>query len=220
MRGGAGRARQRGPGDRRRQRWRRAGFSTRAKAAGAVVVCAGENLGFAGRMQPRRPVCGQRRARVPEPRHGHRRACDLGARPHARGLGHRGRNAALAPARSARFPNSAGCEIHISGLAWSGGFGASASSIDELREITYANGFALAIRADLFQEVGGFTDEFFIYHEDLELCWKAAHARAARGQGHRTPTSSTSTSTHETPLRTTTWSETGSCSSRRRTRSG
>jgi GT2 family glycosyltransferase len=68
--------------------------------------------------------------------------------------------------------NSAGCLIHISGLAWSGGFGLPASSIAEVREITYANGSALAIRADLFREVGGFTDAFFIYHEDLELCWK------------------------------------------------
>jgi GT2 family glycosyltransferase len=68
--------------------------------------------------------------------------------------------------------NSAGCEIHISGLAWSGGYGAPADSVAELREITYANGSALAIRSELFREVGGFTDEFFIYHEDLELCWK------------------------------------------------
>jgi GT2 family glycosyltransferase len=68
--------------------------------------------------------------------------------------------------------NSAGCRIHISGLAWSGGFGLPAESIGELREITYANGSALAIRADVFREIGGFTDEFFIYHEDLELCWK------------------------------------------------
>ena len=68
--------------------------------------------------------------------------------------------------------NSAGCEIHISGLAWSGGYRTPAASVAELREITYANGSALAMRADLFHEVGGFTDEFFIYHEDLELCWK------------------------------------------------
>jgi GT2 family glycosyltransferase len=68
--------------------------------------------------------------------------------------------------------NSAGCQIHISGLAWSGGFGLPAASIAEVSEITYANGSAFAIRAEPFREVGGFTDEFFIYHEDLELCWK------------------------------------------------
>jgi GT2 family glycosyltransferase len=143
-----------------------------ARAAGAVVVCAGENLGFAG-------------------------GCNLGARyadsdvlvflnpdtvideraisALARTLEDWGIGVAMPRLRLLDRPellNSAGCEIHISGLAWSGGYGASASSIDELREITYANGSALAIRADLFQEVGGFTEEFFIYHEDLELCWK------------------------------------------------
>jgi GT2 family glycosyltransferase len=68
--------------------------------------------------------------------------------------------------------NSTGCVIHISGLAWSSGYGEPVESVTERREIPYANGSALAIRAELFREVGGFTDEYFTYHEDLELCWK------------------------------------------------
>ena len=143
-----------------------------AKKGGAVVVPAGGNLGYAG-------------------------GCNLGAQ---QGTGEvfvflnpdtviaDGALSALArtledPEIGVAMPrlrlldqpealNSAGCSIHISGLAWSGGFGLPAASIDERREITYANGSALAIRADLFREVGGFTDELFMYHEDLELCWK------------------------------------------------
>jgi GT2 family glycosyltransferase len=68
--------------------------------------------------------------------------------------------------------NSTGCVIHISGLAWTSGYGERAASVTERREIPYANGSALAIRPELFREVGGFTDEYFAYHEDLELCWK------------------------------------------------
>jgi GT2 family glycosyltransferase len=68
--------------------------------------------------------------------------------------------------------NSTGCVIHISGLAWSSGYGEPVGSVTERREIPYANGSALAIRTELFREVGGFTDEYFIYHEDLELCWR------------------------------------------------
>jgi GT2 family glycosyltransferase len=75
--------------------------------------------------------------------------------------------------------NSAGCAIHISGLAWSDGYGEPADSIAGQREITYANGSALAIRAGLFRRLGGFTPELFIYHEDLELGWRA------RMQGYR-----------------------------------
>jgi GT2 family glycosyltransferase len=143
-----------------------------AGAAGALVVRAGKNLGFAG-------------------------GCNLGAEHAeadrfvflnpdtvigagavsalARTLEDEGIGVAMPRLRLFDRPellNSSGCSIHISGLAWSGGYGLPAESIAELREITYANGSALAIRAELFREVGGFTDEFFIYHEDLELCWR------------------------------------------------
>jgi GT2 family glycosyltransferase len=69
--------------------------------------------------------------------------------------------------------NSAGCVIHIAGLAWSDGYDEPVESLTERREITYANGSVLAIRADLFRSLGGFTPELFIYHEDLELGWRA-----------------------------------------------
>jgi GT2 family glycosyltransferase len=142
------------------------------RGAGAAVVSAGKNLGFAG-------------------------GCNLGAQHadsdvlvflnpdtvigegavSALGRTLEDQRVGVAMPRLRLFDrpellNSAGCEIHISGLAWSGGFGLPAASITELREITYANGSALAIRTELFREVGGFTDELFIYHEDLELGWK------------------------------------------------
>jgi GT2 family glycosyltransferase len=69
--------------------------------------------------------------------------------------------------------NSRGAVIHLSGMAWSDGFRAPASSLNGLREIPYANGSVLAIRRALFEELGGFTDEYFIYLEDLELGWRA-----------------------------------------------
>lgn len=68
--------------------------------------------------------------------------------------------------------NSTGCAIHFTGLAWSDGFRDPVASLTEPREITYANGSALAIRAGLFRSLGGFTPELFIYHEDLELGWR------------------------------------------------
>jgi len=68
--------------------------------------------------------------------------------------------------------NSTGCVIHFTGLAWSDGYGEPVESLTEPREITYANGSALAIRTKLFRELGGFTPELFIYHEDLELGWR------------------------------------------------
>jgi GT2 family glycosyltransferase len=69
--------------------------------------------------------------------------------------------------------NSRGAVIHLSGMAWSDGFRAPASSLNGLREIPYANGSVLGIRRALFEELGGFTEEYFIYLEDLELGWRA-----------------------------------------------
>jgi GT2 family glycosyltransferase len=69
--------------------------------------------------------------------------------------------------------NSRGAVIHIAGLGWSSGLGEPASTVTEPREITYANGSVLAMRRALFEELGGFTEQLFLYHEDLELGWRA-----------------------------------------------
>jgi GT2 family glycosyltransferase len=68
--------------------------------------------------------------------------------------------------------NSGGNVVHVSGLAWPGDYGEPASSLTEAREIAYASGAALAIRADVFRDLGGFAEELFLYQEDLELCWR------------------------------------------------
>ena len=69
--------------------------------------------------------------------------------------------------------NSAGNVVHVSGLAWPGGYRLPADEVRELRDVPYASGAALAVRRDVFEELGGFTDELFLYQEDLELSWKA-----------------------------------------------
>jgi GT2 family glycosyltransferase len=69
--------------------------------------------------------------------------------------------------------NSGGNVLHVTGLAWAGSYGHPADEISELREVTYPTGAAMAIRADLFRELGGFTNELFMYQEDLELAWRA-----------------------------------------------
>jgi GT2 family glycosyltransferase len=69
--------------------------------------------------------------------------------------------------------NSSGATVHLTGMAWSDGYRAPAASLNGLREITYANGSVLAIRRVLFEELGGFTEEYFVYLEDLELGWRA-----------------------------------------------
>jgi GT2 family glycosyltransferase len=69
--------------------------------------------------------------------------------------------------------NSSGNVIHVTGLAWSGGYGRPAIDVAEPREITYASGAAMAVRAEVFRDLEGFREELFLYHEDLELGWRA-----------------------------------------------
>jgi GT2 family glycosyltransferase len=69
--------------------------------------------------------------------------------------------------------NSDGNVVHMTGLSWVGGFGEPASRLVEPREIAYPSGAAMAIRAETFRELGRFTEELFMYLEDLELGWRA-----------------------------------------------
>ena len=69
--------------------------------------------------------------------------------------------------------NSAGTVLHVSGLAWAGRYGEPADELRELEDVAAPSGAAMAIRADLFHELSGFTDELFMYLEDTELGWRA-----------------------------------------------
>ena len=69
--------------------------------------------------------------------------------------------------------NSGGNVVHVTGLAWPGGYGDPVATGAAVADVPYASGAALAIRARLFRDLGGFVEELFLYQEDLELCWRA-----------------------------------------------
>jgi GT2 family glycosyltransferase len=68
--------------------------------------------------------------------------------------------------------NSAGNDVHVTGIAWAGLYGEPTESVSELRDVAFPTGAAMAIRRELFEELGGFTEELFMYQEDLELGWR------------------------------------------------
>jgi N-acetylglucosaminyl-diphospho-decaprenol L-rhamnosyltransferase len=47
---------------------------------------------------------------------------------------------------------------------------------DRAREVPWVKGAAMAIRRTAFEEVGGFDDAFFMYHEETDLCFRMARA--------------------------------------------
>jgi GT2 family glycosyltransferase len=69
--------------------------------------------------------------------------------------------------------NSAGNVLHMTGIAWAGRYGEPAEQVTQEEEVAYPTGAAMAMRAKLFWELGGFTEELFMYQEDLELAWRA-----------------------------------------------
>lgn len=71
--------------------------------------------------------------------------------------------------------NSGGNDVHFLGLSWSGAFGELAATLPDEREVTGASGAGMVMRRVAWEELGGFCDQYFAYHEDAELslrCWQ------------------------------------------------
>lgn len=62
--------------------------------------------------------------------------------------------------------------IHISGLSWVGRYGLPRET-GPPRPTLSVSGGACLVRRSVWTELGGFTDGFFMYHDDVDLCWRA-----------------------------------------------
>ena len=69
--------------------------------------------------------------------------------------------------------NSAGNPIHVLGLVWAGHLGEPRAALDPDEQPTTLSGACLAMRRSTWDDLGGFDTEFFAYHEDVDLCWRA-----------------------------------------------
>lgn len=80
--------------------------------------------------------------------------------------------------------NSYGNEIHFLGFGYAGGesmplHDPSVQAKLHVRDIAYASGAGMLVRASALREIGFLDEELFAYHEDLEFSWRARLA------GHR-----------------------------------
>lgn len=69
--------------------------------------------------------------------------------------------------------NSAGNPVHVLGLVWAGHLDEPRASLDPEEQPTTLSGACLAMRRSTWDDLGGFDPEFFAYHEDVDLCWRA-----------------------------------------------
>jgi len=70
--------------------------------------------------------------------------------------------------------NSAGNAFHFLGFGYCWDYRRKAKDLNlpEVKEISYASGAAILMRADLLKQYGGLDEDFFLYHEDLEYCFR------------------------------------------------
>lgn len=70
--------------------------------------------------------------------------------------------------------NSAGNAMHYLGFGYCWGYRQkfADSDLPAVKEIGYASGAALLMRADLLKQFGALDEDFFLYHEDLEYSYR------------------------------------------------
>lgn len=66
--------------------------------------------------------------------------------------------------------NTSGGILHFTGLGWSGHVGEPAATAPSLPiEVAFLSGACMAVPRGRWQELGGFSEEFFMYCEDVDL---------------------------------------------------
>lgn len=65
--------------------------------------------------------------------------------------------------------NTSGNPLHITGITWAGGYGEPADRHSQRRSVLIGSGCFFVMRRDVWDDVGGFAEEYFAYHEDAEL---------------------------------------------------
>ncbi|MDQ2838976.1 MAG: glycosyltransferase family 2 protein [Actinomycetota bacterium] len=95
--------------------------------------------------------------------------------------------------------NSVGNPVHFLGVVWAGGYGEPAADHAVPGPVASASGAFFGVRREVWDALGGFSVDYFAYHEDTELSlrawqrgWQVSYVPAAVVLHHyefaRTPT--------------------------------
>lgn len=83
---------------------------------------------------------------------------------------------ALVTAEGGQVVNTSGGVLHFTGIAWAG-----PERLERPREVAFLSGACLAVPRAAFERVGGFSDAYFLYHEDVDLSLRLRLAGARLG---------------------------------------
>ncbi|MBI4598103.1 MAG: glycosyltransferase family 2 protein [Candidatus Omnitrophica bacterium] len=69
--------------------------------------------------------------------------------------------------------NTLGNRIHFLGYAYCQGYGQPAAACPMPAAVDCVSGAAMLVKRGVFEAVGRFREEYFMYYEDVEFCWRA-----------------------------------------------
>jgi GT2 family glycosyltransferase len=69
--------------------------------------------------------------------------------------------------------NTRGNSIHLTGITLCRGLGEPREAMSQTEDVSAASGAAFAMRRDLFERLGGFDEDMFLYMEDTDLSLRA-----------------------------------------------
>ncbi len=107
--------------------------------------------------------------------------CDAIRRPAAEDRGWAGWMG-LVTMDDGRLINTSGGVSHFTGLSWAGQVGEPLDAADgEPREVSFLTGACLAISRAAWERDPGFANEYFLYFDDVDWCWRARLAGGRLG---------------------------------------
>ena len=69
--------------------------------------------------------------------------------------------------------NACGNDMHLTGLTLCRGMGRDRRDLTDLAEVSAVSGAAFAMRRDLYEALGGYDEQFFLYLEDSDISLRA-----------------------------------------------
>jgi len=76
------------------------------------------------------------------------------------------------PTIGVALPKLLGLDKVFKNSKWASRYNLNYLDMDEIHKVDAISGSCMFLRADLFKKIGGFDEQFFMYGEDLDLCYQ------------------------------------------------